>query len=267
MDVHPIFDVIASWPGRIPTQRAFAARGFLIPAAWQNRMIEFCGGHQADVLNRYWDEVALETMRCAGKLRSEMRYFGIEPKYRSTFLDELFAARDFVEPPFQAPPLIRCLFEHMKKTWFDAGFGNVESAFIKTQQKQESERLGIQTAGWTGKKKGVIPFVDHFCTALGFERRRNHWRKKLDCGLIFEVSLDLGGNPNRIGSPLMFRIFHADDPKFAFEMGGNEPFDQLVYGSRLYGGAGDARDHVLGIRAYIELFDVIAASFGASQQA
>jgi hypothetical protein len=159
------------------------------------------------------------------------------------------------------------LFEHIKKTGLDAEFRMSEAAFIKKQEKQESERLGIQTTGWTGKKRGVIPFVDHFCTALGFERRRNRWQKKLDCGLIFEVSLDLGGNPNRIGDPLVFRIFHTDDPKFAFEMGGNEPFDQLVYGSRLYGGAGHASDYVLGIRANIELFDVIAASFGTSQQA
>jgi len=267
MEDHPLLTVVANWPGRVSTQLAFEARGFLVHRAWQNRMIEFCGEHQADLLNRYWDEVALETMRCAGKVISDQRIFGIEPKYRSAFLDELFAARDFVEPEFRYPPLIRCLFEHFKKTWLDAEFRMSEAAFIKKQEKQESERLGIETTGWTGKKRGVIPFVDHFCTALGFERRRNRWQKKLDCGLIFEVSLDLGGNPNRIGAPLVFRIFHTDDPKFAFEMGGNEPFDQLVYGSRLYGGAGDASDYVLGIRANIELFDVIAASFGTSQQA
>jgi hypothetical protein len=267
MEDHPLLNVVANWSGRVSIQLAFEARGFLVHRAWQNRMIEFCGEHQADLLNRYWDEVALETMRCAGKVRSEMRYFGIEPKYRSAFLDELFAARDFLEPPFQAPPLIRCLFEHLKKTWFDAEFRNSEAAFIGMQTKQESERLGIQTTGWTGKKRDVIPFIDEFCSAQAFKRRRNRWHKNLNCGLIFEVSLDLGGNPNRIGAPLVFRIFHTDDPKFAFEMGGNEPFDQLVYGSRLYGGAGDASDYVLGIRANIELFDVIAASFGTSQQA
>jgi hypothetical protein len=73
---------------------------------------------------------------------------------------ELFAARDFVEPPFQAPPLVRCLFEHLKKAWFDAEFRNSEAAFIGMQKKQESERLGIQTAGWTGKKRDVLPFSD-----------------------------------------------------------------------------------------------------------
>jgi hypothetical protein len=98
-----LLSALENWSGRVSVQLAFEARGFLIHRAWQNRMIEFCGEHQADLLNRYWDEVAFETMRCAGKVRSEMRYFGIEPNYRSAFLDELFAARDFLEPPFQAP--------------------------------------------------------------------------------------------------------------------------------------------------------------------
>jgi hypothetical protein len=267
MEDQPLLNVVANWPGRVSIQLAFEARGFLVHRAWQNRMIEFCGEHQADLLNRYWDEVALETMRCAGKVRSEMRYFGIEPKYRSAFLDELFVARDFLEPPFQAPPLIRCLFEHLKKTWFDAEFRNSEAAFIGMQKKQESERLEIQTAGWTGKKRDVLPFIDKFCSAHAFKRRRNLWHKNLSCGLVFEVSTDLGGSPYCTQMPLMFRIFHTDDPKFAFELGGNEPFDQLVYGSRLYGGGGDASDFVLGVRANIELFNVIAASFGISQQA
>ena len=40
-----------------------------------------------------------------------------------------------------------------------------EVSFIKKQKKHESERLGIQTTGWTGKKRDVIPFVDEFCSA------------------------------------------------------------------------------------------------------
>jgi len=74
---HPLLTALASWPGRVSTQLAFEARGFAVHKAWQNRMIEFCGENQADLLNRYWDEVALETMRCAGKVLSETRYFGM----------------------------------------------------------------------------------------------------------------------------------------------------------------------------------------------
>ncbi|MBA2401802.1 MAG: hypothetical protein H0V72_24500 [Bradyrhizobium sp.] len=266
MEDYPLLNVVANWPGRVSTQLVFEERGFLVHRAWQNRMIEFCGEHQADLLNRYWDEVALETMRCAGKVISDERIFGIEPRYRSAFLDELSAARNVVEPQFRYPLLIRCLFEHFKKTGLDAEFRMSEAAFIKKQKKHESERLGIQTAGWTGKKRDVIPFIDAFCSTQAFEHRRNRWNKNLNCGLVFEVSTDLGGSPYCTQMPLIFRKFHAGDPKFAVELKGNDPFDRLVYGSRLYGGGGDASDFVLGVRANIELFDVIAASFGNSQQ-
>jgi hypothetical protein len=262
MDDHPILEVLASWPGRVSTQLAFEARGFSIPRARQDRMIEFCGGHQTNLLHRYWDEVALETMQSAGKVNSDLRMFRIEPQYRSAFLDRLFAARDFVELPYRNPPLVKCLFDYMKRNNSDAEFRDGEMAFIRELQKREGERLRIQTTGWTGKKRGVVPFVGEFCTALGFAHRRNRWQKKLDCHAVFEVSLDLGGNPERIGSPLIFRIFHEDDPEFAFEMTGNAPFERLVYGSWLYSACATPSDHVLGIRAYIELFDVIAASFG-----
>jgi len=262
MDDHPILEVLARWPGRVSTQLAFEARGFSIPRARQDRMIEFCGGHQADLLNRYWDEVALETMRSAGRVNSDSRMFRIEqPKYRSDFLDRLFAARDFVELPYRNPPLVKCLFEYMKRNNSDAEFREGEVACVRELKKREGERLQIQTTGWTGKKRGVIPFVDEFCTTLGFAHRRKRWQKKLDCHAVFEVSLDLGGNPDRIGSPLVFRIFHEDDPEFAFEMT-QHPFEFLIYGSWLYSAGATPRDEVLGIRAYIELFDVVAASFG-----
>lgn len=260
MNDHPLLEVLARWPGRASTQLAFEARGFLIPRAKQDRMIAFCGGHQADLLNRYWDEVALETMRSAGLVNSDSRVFRIErPKYRSDFLDSLFAARDFFELPYRNPPLVKCLFEHMRRSNSDAVLREGEIAFRSDLQEREAERLGILTTGWTGKKRGVIPFVDEFCTTLGFAHRRRRWQKKLDCRAVFEVSLDLGGNPDRIGSPLIFRIFHEDDPEFAFQM---EWFEPLIYGSWLYSACATPRDHVLCIRAYIELFDVIAASFG-----
>jgi hypothetical protein len=268
VDDHPILEVLANWPGRVPTQLAFEARGFSIPRAQQDRMIEFCGEHQADLLNRYWDEVALETMRSAGRVHSDSRMFRIEqPKYRSDFLDKLFAARDFVELPYRDPPLVKCLFEYMKRNNSDAEFRESEIALVGELQKREAERQRIQTIGWTGKKPGVIPFVDEFCTTLGFAHRRRRWQKKLDCRAVFEVSLDLGGNPDRIGSPLVFRIFHEDDPEFAFEMTNRAPFEQLIYGSWLYSARETPGDYVLCIRAYIELFDVIAASLGRAEKA
>lgn len=267
MEEHPLLRTLESWPGRGPTQLAFEALGFSTHRAWQNRIIQFCGEQQAYLLDRYWDEVALETMQSLGKGNPDKRSFSIEPKYHSAFLDDLFASRDFVEPAFPSPPLIKCMFERFKKIWFDAEFRQGEVAFFRGVRKAESERLNVQTKGWSGRKRDVIPFVGEFCRAAAFQPHRNRWRKKSDSGLVFEVGVDLGGNPYCITPPLKFRIFHADDPKYAFDIDGATVLDRLVPGVAIYEGCADPSEYVLGIRTFIALFDVIATSFGTSQQA
>jgi hypothetical protein len=262
MEEHPLLRTVASWPGRGPTQIAFDALGFTIHKARQNRIIQFCGEQQSHLLHRYWDEVALETMQSLGQGDPDQRSFAIQPRYRSGFLDELFAARDFVELPFRYPPLVKCVFDYDKKIYLDAEFRENEVAFFSRLHEVESERLGIQTMGWSGRKRDVAPFVERFCGALDFERHRNRWRKKVDGDLVFEIGVDLGGNPYCIGKPpLIFRIFHIDDPKYDFSITHADIFDRLVPGCAEYARCRNASDYVLGIRAYIELFDVIAGSF------
>jgi len=153
------------------------------------------------------------------------------------------------------------LLDRIKKIWFDAAFREGEVIARRDLQRAESERLGIETTGWTGKKRDVIPFAEEFCIRLGFERHRNRWRKRIDGDLVFEVGVDLGGNPYCIGPPLIFRIFHVDDPKFVFLITGAAVFARLVPEFAVYAACGDASDYVLGIKAHIELFDVIAGSF------
>ena len=261
MEEHPLLRIVASWPGRGPTQLAFEALGFSIHKAWQGRIIQFCGEQQADLLNRYWDEVALETMQSLGQGAPDRRAFVIEPKYRSAFLDDLFASRDFVEPAFPSPPLIKGMFEHFKKVWFDAEFRGREVVFFNGLRSAEAERLGIQTTGWSGERRDVIPFVERFCTGLAFERHRNRWRKKVDGDLILEVGVDLGGNRFRTKHQLMFRIFHVNDPKYAFDINGPAVLDRLVPGVDQYFPGQNASEYILGVKAYIELFNIIAASF------
>jgi hypothetical protein len=265
MEEHPLLRTLASWPGRGPTQHAFEVLGFTAYKSWQNRIIQFCGEQQSHLLHQYWDEVALETMQSLGQGDPDQRSFVIQPQYRSVFLDELFAARDFVELPFRCPPLVKCLFDRAKKTNVDAEFRENENAFFSQLQKAESERLGIQTMGWSGRKRDVAPFVEKFCSALAFERHRNRWRKKVNGDLVFEVGVDLGGNPYCIGRPpLIFRIFHVDDPKYVFSImhaAVSAVFNRLVPGFDVYAHCRDASDYVLAIRAYIELFNVIAGSF------
>ena len=66
MEDHPLLHAVEKWPGRGPTQLEFEALGFSIHTAWQNEIIQFCGQQQSDLLNRYWDEVAIETMQTLG---------------------------------------------------------------------------------------------------------------------------------------------------------------------------------------------------------
>ena len=122
--------------------------------------------------------------------------------------------------------------------------------------------MGIETTGWSGKKRDVIPFVDRFCSAMSFERRRNRWRRSTDRGLIFEVGVDLGGNPYCITLPLVFRIYHADDPKLAFGA-----LQHLVPGFFLYRHGQAASEWVLGIKAYLELFNIIASCLSRRDEA
>jgi hypothetical protein len=260
---HPLLHAVTNWAGRVPTQTAFEALGFSIHKAWQNEIIQFCGEQQSQLLNRYWDEVALETMQSLGEGDPDQRAFVIQPKYRSAFLDELFAARAPVELPYRYPPLVRCLLEYGKKAYDDREFWESRLAFFGSLQKAECERLGIDPAGGLRQKKDVIPFLERFCGELKFESRsRNRWRKKIGGGLVFEVGVWLGGNPFRMHSPLKFRIFHVDQPKYAFDTEGHAVLDRLVPGIAMYARWGNDLEYILGVRAFIELFNVIAGSFG-----
>lgn len=258
MTEHALLDELSRWAGRRPIQTAFETRGFLVHKSWQTRAIQFCGGEKSSLLNRYWDEVAMETIGCAGQGDPNARCFGIQPKYRSAFLDELAAKVDFAEPPFRSFPLIKCLFEYRKKLTYDREFLFDEAAFFGNLKYLESVRLSIQTAGWSGKKRDAIPFVDTFASALGFERHRNRYRKKVENGLVFDIGVDVGGRPDSVSLPLIFSIFHINDPKFSFNIG---VFERIIPGFDRYAHCASPSDYVLGMRAHIELFSVVANSF------
>ncbi|MGY8634028.1 hypothetical protein RAD15_16255 [Bradyrhizobium sp. 14AA] len=234
----------------------------LAPQGGQDELIQFCGAQCSDLLNRYWDEVAIETMQSLGQGNPDGRTFAIVPKYRSALLDELFAARDYVEPPFAAPPLIKCVFEHLRRVYQDQAFRESRIARLSALQMAEAERLRIDPAGGIRTKKDVIPFLEQFCGDLGYEgRSRNRWQKKVGGCLVFEVGVWLGGNAFRMRSPLKFRIVHVREPKYAFETEGAAVLGRLVPGADLYARWGSDLEYVLGIRALIELFNVIAGTF------
>ncbi|CAL77635.1 hypothetical protein BRADO3871 [Bradyrhizobium sp. ORS 278] len=260
---HPLLRAVTTWPGRQHTQLAFETIGFSLHRIWQDRVIEFCGQERAALLNRYWDETALETMQSLGRSAPDRRIFQIEPTCRSSFLDDLFAARDFQDPNYPYPPLVKCLFHRAKRLWIDPEFREAEVAFFDRAHRAETDRFAVQTTGWTGRKRDVIPFADEFCKSLDFKALRKCWRKNTG-NLIFEVGVDLGGNPYCITPPMKFKIFHADERDFVYDLQGGLSLERLVPGFDEYARCRDAAGYVLGIRAHIELFNVIAGSLSCS---
>lgn len=261
----PLFESLAKWTGRRSMQSAFEDRGYLVHASWQTRMIHLCGEERADLVNQYWDEYAKETIASAGRVDPNARSFAFEPKYRSSLLDELVASVDFSEPPFRHPPPIRCLFEYRKRLHFDKEFLRSEVAFFETLKLAESERLSVETEGWHEKKRDILPFLDAFARGSSFRRRpRNRYQKIVADVLVFEISVDLGGRPDCVGHlPLRFAIFHVDEPTYAFDLG---LFERYVPGFDRYALCKNPAGYVLGIRAHVDLFDVMAGSFGERSQ-
>ena len=255
----PLLDVLLKWIGRRPTQQAFEARGFLVHKTWQQRIIQICGEEKSDLLNRYWDEVAMETVGSAGQGDPKSRWFPVLPIYRSAFLDDLAGKVDFADSKFRNPPPIRCLFDYSRKLYDDQHLRFEEAIFFENLKRLESERLAIRTSGWTGKKRDVMPFIARFGGELGFGPYRNRCRKTIGNGLVFDVRVDLGGQPECLGHiPLLFSIFHRDDPKFVHDIA---LFERILPGfdRYFYGESPDV--FVLGIRAHMELFSILADSF------
>jgi hypothetical protein len=256
---HPLLDTLSTRVGRSATEQAFETRGFSVHRIWQRRMVEFCGTGSDVELVRYWNDVAMETMCSAGKGDPNTRKFAVNPSYRSSYLDEL-AARVIVEAPFRAPPLVKCLFEYVKKCFRDHEFVMDETVYFEGAKKREAERLSISAEGWGGRKRDVVPFAERFGTSLGFISRRNRFVKASPSGLAFEFSVDIGGYPS-CGAvlPLVFQIYHPSDPKFNYQVN----FDRLVPGFSKYAYCESPRSYVLGIQAHVEFFDVLLNCFDA----
>jgi len=100
--------------------------------------------------------------------------------------------------------------------------------------------------------------MSKFATALGFERNKGGCRKQTKSGLVFHVRVDVGGRPDCLSLPLIFSIFHVEEPSYAFDIG---VFDRIIPGVYRYEYGESPISWVLGVRAHIELFDIVASSF------
>ena len=132
MEGHPLLRVVENWQGRGPTQLAFEARGFTIHKARQSRIIQFCGEQQSHLLNRYWDEVALETMQSLGQGNPDTRGFVIQPRYRSSLAGRTLRRQRFCRA---AVPVSACCLSNAcsiapRGSILMRNFGRMRSPFL-----------------------------------------------------------------------------------------------------------------------------------------
>jgi hypothetical protein len=251
--------VLSTWKGRPAMQADLEARGFFLPRVWQERLIDFCGPNGSTGLSHYWDESAMETVCSAGKGSPDKRKFMVRPHYHSAYLDELAARMDFAEAPFRNPPIHRCLYQHMKKSYYDRSFALNETALFESLKETEIKSHSISSAGWQGRKKDVIPFARQFGATRHFTGKGTTFVKKAPGGLRFRCRVDLGGVPDCTATvPLLFDIYHESDPNFRY---GPISFDRIIPGFSKYAYCGSPNSYVLGILAHIELFDLLSKSF------
>lgn len=257
----PLLEVLSRWPGRKTIQSAIEEKGFFVHRGWQDSIGALCVAENAE-LGRYWDEVAAEFVRCAGKVHSDARGFGIQPPpYRSSYLDELAANVDYAGASYRYPPLLKCVYEYYKKIKGDRAVLDQELAHFEFLKAREVAMFSIAADGLGGSKRDVLPFVQKFGVTRGFRKIRNHLVKKSRTDLICEIKIDLGGNPLLGASlPLKFYIYHRANPDFVFE---TTLFDAIVPGFGRYEYCPNPSSCVLGILAHIELFDVLSSSFDA----
>jgi hypothetical protein len=262
-EVHstPLLQILSTWRGRQAMQTAFEQKGFLIHLRWQERMIDLCGRDKAAELKRYWDESAAEFVRCAGKVHSDHRRFGVDPPpYRSSYLDQLASKVDFAEPPYRHPPLLKCVYEYRRRSQTDRPFHESERSYFEGLKEREISGFSVSSDGLEDKKRDLVPFVKMIGAPRGYEERRRRFVKKSQAGLIFEIKLDLGGIPHRAsGLPLKLYIYHKSNREFVFEA---TLLDAIVPGFFRYGYCPTPDSTVLGLLAHIEFFDLLFYSFG-----
>jgi hypothetical protein len=250
---------LSNWKGRPSFQADLEARGFFLARRWQEQMIDFCGSIGSSDLNRYWDETAKETLSSAGKGNPDKRKFMVQPGYHSIYLDELAAKMDFAETPFRNPPLHRCMYEYVKKSYYDQDFAINETTFFESLKEPEIKAHAISSAGWQGRKKDVIPFARQFGAMRHFTGKGTTFVKNAPGGLRFQFKVDLGGVPDCTATvPLLFDIYHESDPVFRY---GPISFDRIIPGFAKYAYCGSPDSYILGILAHIEFFDLLSNSF------
>lgn len=116
--MHPLLAILARWPGRPETKRLLQTKGYWLPDRYREIILTNCNGLGLSNLDLYWDEVALEYLCSAGRVRSDERIFSDETSYRSAYLDSLASCAQISatgEPVISLHEGLQALYVEAKK--------------------------------------------------------------------------------------------------------------------------------------------------------
>jgi hypothetical protein len=269
MDV--LIGVLARWPGRRETEALLAARGYRLPAHYQE-VVAFgsCSDAEVAALNRYWDEVALEHFCSAGRAVPDRRKFLGETSYRSDYLDSLAAVEENHEMASQGLPLDPCLRKFMTKineglrATQGQGFGHQIRRKMEQYKKIEIENFGISAGAWAGTRADFTNILKECARSRGFVSKKKWWEKSLGNGLVFRCGVDTGMRTSwRFQLPLWIEISHQAVADTAFQA---SLVDRLVPSFEYYALYDSPSSAILGVTAYVELLDIVALLIAAAQE-
>lgn len=257
--MNPLIAVLAAWPGREATKSELEAKGYWLPQRYKEVVLANCSGFNECELERYWSEVALESFGAAGRVDSDRRVFRGETAYRSQYLDDLALSevnRGMAEKGFSLEPAIQAFRTKMRTTNEDGKlFGSEVSSRLEGHKQTEIDYFQIHADAWTGKKIDISHALKNAAMQKDFVYKQKKWRKTFRDSIECAVYVDAGISRTwTFQLPLIFEIYHQVDPTFTFTTYNAEKIIQGFEYYRLYKTPEAA---VLGVNAYVELFDTI----------
>jgi hypothetical protein len=251
--MHPLVMALAAWPGRRETKPHLEAKGYWLPERYREIVLANCNNCDEAALEHYWDEVALEYFCSAGRVQTMRRKFGVDPSYRSEYLDGLASSAAHRDAASRGLPLDHSLQVFMAGRSTD--FWQRIAEQMERYKRVEIESFNISAKEWTGTKGDFSKFLRKAAEARGFVFKNWMWRKAFGEVLEFCCFIDEGRRTTwRFQLPLLFEVIHNSAPDLTFY---TPQAELLVPGFNYYEMYQSPESAILGIQALVDLFNSI----------
>ena len=205
---------LSTWNARSKLQQHLELRGYLAHRVFQDAVRDIAKEERIDPsrLEFYWDELAREWVSGAGGVNVEAREFSGCVAYRSTYLDELAAARE-QEGGHRAWPLHPLEIAFGKRVNADADYGQRLTADAE-EVKLELLGRGIPSISREIGRAGLKTELHRILASLGFKPGRGEASLTTKNGLIASVGLESYRSTTIFQLPVYLRIDGASKGSF-----------------------------------------------------